>query len=89
MPYLSDRLLFCTPALLQTNADRDHPKTGQSSAAAAVGVVWQDTAHCHLSASMAAPVPVPSMPALVHAEGAIFAHSVLTNLCPNQYLHEG
>lgn len=56
---------------------------GQISAATAVSKAWQDTAHCHLAASLAAAVPVPPMPASVPAAGANPPRHVLADL----YLH--
>lgn len=53
---------------------------GQRSAAVALGKAWQDTAHCHLAASLAAAVPVPPMPASVPAAGANPPRHVLADL---------
>jgi len=83
MPYLFDllRSVFLHTCTAQTGTI---PGAGQPSAAAAVGMVWPVTAHCHLSASITAAVPVPPMPASAHGAGAKSARYVSTNLCPNQ-----
>ena len=53
---------------------------GQNSSATAVSKAWQDTAHCHLAASLAAAVPVPPMPAMAPAAGANPPRHVLADL---------
>ena len=53
---------------------------GQNASATAVSKAWQDTAHCHLAASLAAAVPVPPMPATVPAVGANPPRHVLADL---------
>ena len=66
----------------KTAAQKRHA-AGHGSAATAVSRAWQDTAHCHLAASLAAAVPVPAMPAPVPTAGANPPRHVLADL----YLH--
>ena len=53
---------------------------GQSSGAAAVSKAWQELAHSHLAASLAAAVPVPPMPAPVPAVGVNPPRHTLSDL---------
>ncbi len=57
--------------------------TDYASAAAAVSKAWQDTACCHLGASLAAAVPVPMLAPSSPAMGTNQPRHVLADL----YLH--